>query len=66
MEAIFIEAQRNGYTPKQCGKTLTVGKLRKILAQYDSTTPVYISNDEGYTYGSISPWDIDIKEVNEQ
>lgn len=50
---LFIEGNRNGYTPKQCGGTLTVGELINILENYNEDLPIYIRNDNGYTYGAI-------------
>lgn len=54
MEKLFIEVRRNGYTPKQCGETMTVGELIAQLQEYDEDMPVYLKNDEGYTYGNIT------------
>lgn len=54
MVRLFIEGRRNGYTPNQCGTTMTVGELIEQLQDYDEDTPVYINNDEGYTYGNIT------------
>ena len=53
MKALFIEGRRNGYSPSQCGRTMTVGDLIAYLEQFDEGTPVYLKNDNGYTYGSI-------------
>lgn len=58
MEVIYINGKRNGYSPEQCGRTLTAAELIEILSEYDEDTPVYISNDNGYTYGNITRWDI--------
>ena len=58
MEKLYINGNRNGYTPKQCGYTLTVGELMDILSEYDEDTPIYLNNDNGYTYGSITESDI--------
>ena len=58
MNALFIEGKRNGYGIDQCGKTLTVGELIDLLSDYDEDTPVYLRNDNGYTYGSITERDI--------
>ena len=55
---LIITAHRNGYTPKQCGYTLTVGKLIEALQNYDEDLPVYLSHDNGYTFGSISEEDL--------
>lgn len=58
MDALFINGKRNGYGIDQCGRTLTVGELIEILSDYDEKTPVYLRNDNGYTYGSITACDI--------
>ena len=58
MNAIYIEGNRNGYGPDQCGRTLTVGELIEILEQYDEDRLIYLRNDNGYTYGSITEQDI--------
>ena len=54
MNALFIEGRRNGYDTEQCGKTMTVGELIEFLTWYDEDTPIYLENDNGYTYGSIT------------
>lgn len=51
---LYIEGRRNGYSPDQCGSTMTVGELIAYLEQFEEDTPVYMSNDNGYTYGSIT------------
>lgn len=50
---LTIETHRDGYSVGQCGHTLTVEELISYLEQWDDDTPVYFSNDNGYTYGSI-------------
>jgi hypothetical protein len=54
MNALYIEGRRNGYNPKQCGRTMTVGELIGFLQEFDEDTPIYIKNDNGYTYGNIT------------
>ena len=39
--------------------TLTVGELIEILEQFDYDRPIYLRNDNGYTYGSITERDIE-------
>ena len=63
---VFITGKRNGYDTKQCGKTLTVGELIKLLKDFDKNSPVYLINDNGYTYGSITDWDINEEEDEEE
>lgn len=62
MKALFIEGKRNGYGIDQCGRTLTVRELIEILDGFDEDRPVYLRNDNGYTYGSITEWDINTAE----
>lgn len=65
MAVLFIEGKRNGYGIDQCGETLTVGELIELLQDYDEDTPIYLRNDSGYTYGSITERDIEQTEVTE-
>lgn len=51
---VYIEGRRDGYNPEQCGKTMTVGELIAYLEQFEEDAEVYLSNDNGYTYGSIT------------
>ena len=51
---LFIEGRRNGYSPAQCGRTMTVGDLIEFLEQFDEDTEVFLNNDNGYTYGNIT------------
>ena len=59
MRPIYIEGKRKGYGIDQCGQTLTVGELIEILEQFDYDRPIYLRNDNGYTYGSITERDIE-------
>ncbi len=61
---VFLEASRDGYTPDQCKRTMTVGELIALLEQFDEDRPVYLRNDGGYTYGSIQELNfVDSEEV---
>lgn len=62
MKALFIEGKRNGYSPDQCWRTLTVAELIEILEEFDGDRPVFLRNDNGYTYGSITEEDINTAE----
>jgi len=57
MKHVFINGNRNGYTPEQCGGTMTVRELISYLEQFEDDQKVYMSNDNGYTYGSINESD---------
>jgi hypothetical protein len=65
MRIMTIQTKREGYTPEQCGRTATVGDLIAYLSQWDEDLPVYLSNDNGYTYGSIREYDIDEEYVGD-
>jgi hypothetical protein len=62
MNTLYIEGKRNGYGPDQCGRTLTVGELIALLSDFDEDMPVYLRNDNGYTYGSITERDFNTSE----
>lgn len=53
-QIVFIEGRRDGYSPEQCGRTLTVQELIEVLEEMDPEAKVYLKNDNGYTYGSIT------------
>lgn len=53
MRVLYIEGRRNGYGLEQCGRTMTVAELIDYLSQFDEELPVYLNNDQGYTYGNI-------------
>ena len=58
---IIIEAKREGYTIEQAEnerEAITVGELMQMLEGFDEDTKVYISNDNGYTYGSVTEYRI--------
>lgn len=50
---LFINTRANGYAIEQCGDTLTVGELIKLLEYYDEDRKIFFRNDNGYTYGSV-------------
>ena len=51
---LYIEGRRNGYSPEQCGRTMTVKDLIAYLEQFEEDAEIYINNDNGYTFGSIT------------
>lgn len=66
MTKLLIEANRQGYSTKQCGETMTAEQLIEMLQELDPQTPIYISNDNGYTYGSIDYDDIREEELEDE
>ena len=65
MNAVYFNTKRNGYGPDQCGHTMTVGELITLLGEFDEDTPIYFKNDNGYTYGSITRFDVEEGEFEE-
>ncbi len=51
---LFIEGRNESYDWKYVDETMTVGELIEYLNQYEDDTPVYLKNDGGYTYGSVT------------
>ena len=65
---IIIEAKREGYTIEQAEnerEAITVGELMQMLEDFDEGTKVYISNDNDYTYGSVTEYRIREEWVDE-
>lgn len=54
MKKLLIQTLREGYGIDQIRRTMTVGELIDFLGNYDEDTPVYLSFDNGYTYGGIT------------
>jgi hypothetical protein len=54
MEKLIYSTFREGYGIDQVNRTMTAGELINFLAQYDEDTPIYLSFDNGYTYGGIT------------
>ena len=65
-QVIKIEARREGYAIDQVNRTMTVRELIDYLEQYEDDTPVYLSHDNGYTYGGIREYDITDDWVGEE
>lgn len=63
---LIINANRNGYSPDQCGRTMTVAEMMSYLEQFDDDVPVYLSHDNGYTYGSITEGDFEDMDGDEE
>ncbi len=63
---IFIEGTRSGYGPEQCGRTFTAGELAEFFSQFDEDTPVYLRNDNGYTYGEINERTVEACDFEEE
>lgn len=65
-KALFIDAQREGYSPAQVSHTMTVAELISFLEQFEDDTPIYLSHDRGYTYGGIDEFSISEEDYDEE
>lgn len=65
MEIVVINATNEGYTTKQVKHTMTVEEVINQLEQFDLQSKVYLSFDNGYTFGGITASDIDCQVVDE-
>ena len=63
---LSISARREGYAVDQVSGTMTVGELIRLLGGYDEDMEVYISNDNGYTYGGITEGRVDVEYQEEE
>lgn len=66
MIALLLEANRTGYGIDQIRNTMTVGELIEYLEGFDEDMKIYISNDNGYTYGGITYNDFREEEYDEE
>lgn len=53
-EEVIIAARREGYSTDQVFRTMTVSELIEYLEQFNGDAKVYLSHDNGYTYGGIT------------
>lgn len=65
-ERIIINTVRSGYAIDQIRNTMTVGKLIDFLSDYNEDVPVYLSFDNGYTYGGINERSIEAEYNNDE
>lgn len=68
MEKLILTTCREGYSTDQVRTTMTVGELIAFLEDYDEDTPVFLSFDNGYTYGGITErrFEMDFGEGDEE
>lgn len=58
MRFVGINGNRDCYHPEQM-ESCTVGEFINYLQYFDEDMPLYLVNDNGYTYGSLSESDIE-------
>lgn len=65
MKNLIINTRREGYSTSQVNGTMTIGDLISYLEQFDSSEKVFLSFDNGYTFGGLSCFDIEEQEEEE-
>lgn len=50
---VVFYALREGYSPEQVKRTMSVRELKEYLDNFNDDDKIYIANDGGYTYGGI-------------
>lgn len=63
---IYIEGRREGYSPEQCRNTMRVSDLIDYLSQFDGDAEIFLKNDNGYTFGSITESSFEESEEDEE
>ena len=64
-KVLTLNTHRTCYGISQLGTTLTVGDLISLLQEFDEDTKVCFSNDNGYTYGEINEYDLQLESEEE-
>lgn len=65
-EILLLNAMREGYAVNQVHETMTAGELIGFLEQFDEGTPIYLSHDDGYTYGGITETRFEEAELDDE
>lgn len=58
-DVLVLKTERQGYGLEQLGTTMTVRELIEFLEQFRDETEVFLSFDNGYTYGTIDENDFE-------
>ena len=67
MTRVILSVKREAYGVYDIKKTMTVGELIDFLQEnFEEESPIYISHDNGYTYGSVSSNSFDEIEEDEE
>lgn len=53
MTDLILEVSREAYGISDVRRTMTVAELIEFLSDFNDDTKVYVSHDNGYTYGGI-------------
>ena len=65
-DRLILNVEREGYALAQVRGTMTVGELAEFLEDFAEDTPVYLSFDQGYTFGGIRAGSFGLLEDDEE
>ena len=54
--SVIIATSRDAYSISDIRSTMTVAELISCLEQFDEDAPVFLSFDNGYTYGGVTEY----------
>ena len=66
MDKLIIITSKDAYSTEDIYNTMTVGDLKSFLNDMEDDTPIYLSFDNGYTYGALRDDHMDIEYGDEE
>lgn len=66
MDKLIIIANKDSYSTEDIYNTMTVGDLKAFLEDLEDDTLIYLSFDNGYTYGALRDDRMDIEYGDEE
>ena len=66
MDKLIISTSRDAYSIRDVYGTMTVGDLKAFLEDLEDDTPIYLSFDNGYTYGALKENRMEIEYGDEE
>lgn len=66
MDKLIYNTFREGYGIDQISKTMKVGELISFLEDFDPETEIYLSFDNGYTYGGLDEYNFELEDLEDE
>ena len=66
MDKLIINTSRDAYSIRDVHGTMTVGDLKAFLEDLEDDTPIYLSFDNGHTYGAIKENTMEVEYEDEE
>ncbi len=65
-DILIYETFRKAYSTKDIKHTMKVGELIEYLQDFEHDTPIYLSFDAGYTFGSVDKTEFELVDKNDE